>query len=209
MNLDLFVDTSRKGISMGILSEDLNYLETVDATARGEMASKILDELLLKANATLDDVKRVMVTVGPGSFSGLRTGVAFCEGICFSGKRKLYGVSTLQALSTFAQNAAVLIRARNGYWYLRETEDNGCRESFIATEDVLKILEKEKPEAIVLDDYVLQEESFIKFIEDFKVKIINEKGEPLCKWKILFDKIPANIIQEANYIQPSYFEKLK
>ena len=100
---DLFVDTSRKGISMALLESGANrYIESIDESARGETASAMLDALLEKAHATLDQVTRVMVTLGPGSFSGLRTGVAFCEGLSFSGKRKLYGVSTLAALACFA-----------------------------------------------------------------------------------------------------------
>ena len=95
-NFDLYVDTSRKGISMALSSPDASaYEEIVDPAAKGETLSANLDTLLQRAGATLDDVKRVMVTVGPGSFSGLRTGVAFCQGLCFSGKRNLYGVTTL------------------------------------------------------------------------------------------------------------------
>lgn len=211
MTLDLFVDTSRKGISMGLSDSTSGiYQETVDASARGETASAILDELLTRVGATLDDVKRVMVTVGPGSFSGLRTGVAFCQGICFSGKRNLYGVSTLQALECFApkekqDNIAVLIKARNGYWYLRQD----AQESFISTEDALAKLNDNEPSAMVIDDAALADESFALFIREKGVLTINEKNQPLSAWAPLFDSIPASLIQEANYIQPSYFEKLQ
>ena len=137
---DLFVDTSRKGISMALLESGANrYIESIDESARGETASAMLDALLEKAGATLDQVTRVMVTLGPGSFSGLRTGVAFCEGLSFSGKRKLYGVSTLAALACFAdasESAAVVIRARKDYWYLRLDE----KEGFIETAQVIEAL---------------------------------------------------------------------
>lgn len=211
MNLDLFVDTSRKGISMGLSDSTSGiYQETVDASARGETASAILDELLTRVGATLDDVKRVMVTVGPGSFSGLRTGVAFCQGICFSGKRNLYGVSTLQALECFApkekqDNIAVLIKARNGYWYLRQD----AQENFISTEDALAKLNDNEPSAMVIDDAALADESIALFVREKGVLTINEKNQSLSAWAPLFDSIPASLIQEANYIQPSYFEKLQ
>ena len=140
MILDLYVDTSRKGISMALASAD-RYEETVNPEARGETLGGTLDDLLNRMGATLDDVKRVMVTLGPGSFSGLRTGVAFCQGLSFSGKRELYGVTTLLALACFAGNAqqsqnpetAVIIRARTGFWYLRLHGE----EFFIATPDVV------------------------------------------------------------------------
>ena len=66
MNYDLFVDTSRKGIAMALCADSV-YEEMVDPSAKGEILSASLDNLLAKVGATLDDVKRVMVTVGPGS----------------------------------------------------------------------------------------------------------------------------------------------
>lgn len=213
--MDLFVDTSRKGISMG-LALDSQYEETVDAAARGETASAILDELLVRVGKTLDDIKRVLVTVGPGSFSGLRTGVAFCQGLCFSGKRKLYGVSTLQALECFgisekatAKEVAVVIRARPGYWYLRQTVNGNPEESFIETADVVNRLKNCTPKSVVIDEAASADETLKSFFEEIGVEVILDAGKPLNLWSPLFDSVKDSLIQEANYIQPSYFEKLK
>lgn len=210
MTFDLFVDTSRKGISMALQSTDsaeLRYLESIDEAARGETASAMLDALLEKANATLDQVTRVMVTVGPGSFSGLRTGVAFCEGLCFSGKRKLYGVSTLQALACFAessQNAAVVIRARKGYWYLRLND----KESFIETEQVIAALKSSGVKQLVIDENAAADESLQAVVKELGATTIPDKSRPLSDWGKLFESVTPSLMQEANYIQPSYFEKL-
>lgn len=214
MKFDLFVDTSRKGIFMA-LSDSASglYQETVDAAARGETASAILDELLIRINAKLDDIKRVLVTVGPGSFSGLRTGVAFCQGLCFSGKRELYGVSSLHALECFANapssDTAVVIKARPGYWYLRQTVSGTAEESFIETADVLERLKKNPARAIVIDDPAETEECFKSFFAEQDIAIFKDTGKPLSCWSKLFSVVKPSLIQEANYIQPSYFEKLK
>ncbi len=210
MTFDLFVDTSRKGISIALQSTDSaeqRYLESIDEAARGETASAMLDALLEKANATLDQVTRVMVTVGPGSFSGLRTGVAFCEGLCFSGKRKLYGVSTLQALACFAessQNAAVVIRARKGYWYLRLND----KESFIETEQVIAALKSSGVKQLVIDENAAADESLQAVVKELGATTIPDKSRPLSDWGKLFESVTPSLMQEANYIQPSYFEKL-
>lgn len=210
MTFDLFVDTSRKGISMALLESDAprpRYTESVDETARGETASAMLDALLEKTGATLDQITRVMVTVGPGSFSGLRTGVAFCEGLCFSGKRKLYGVSTLQALACFAefsQNAAVVIRARKGYWYLRLND----KESFIETEQVIAALKSSGVKQLVIDENAAADESLQAVVKELGATTIPDKSRPLSDWGKLFESVTPSLMQEANYIQPSYFEKL-
>lgn len=188
-------------------SAEQRYLESIDEAARGETASAMLDALLEKANATLDQVTRVMVTVGPGSFSGLRTGVAFCEGLCFSGKRKLYGVSTLQALACFAessQNAAVVIRARKGYWYLRLND----KESFIETEQVIAALKSSGVKQLVIDENAAADESLQAVVKELGATTIPDKSRPLSDWGKLFESVTPSLMQEANYIQPSYFEKL-
>ena len=210
MSFDLFVDTSRKGISMALLESDAaspRYLESIDESARGETASAMLDALLEKANAPLDQVTRVMVTLGPGSFSGLRTGVAFCEGLSFSGKRKLYGVSTLQALSCFAaepDKAAVVIRARKGYWYLRLNNN----ESFIETEQVVKQLQLSDIKYVVVDEAAQADEELKALFDKIGATTVLDKGKPLSDWARLFERTAPSLMQEANYIQPSYFEKL-
>lgn len=208
MNYDLFVDTSRKGIAMALCADSV-YEEMVDPSAKGEILSASLDNLLAKVGATLDDVKRVMVTVGPGSFSGLRTGVAFCQGLCFSGKRNLYGVTTLQALACFAgvsdESVAVVIRARNGFWYLRLNNE----ESFIETADVVARLQASSVKNAVVDAAALADEALVAVFKDKGIATVLDTDKKLNMWSPLFDTVKPSLIQEANYIQPSYFEKLK
>ena len=191
------------------LCADSVYEEMIDPSAKGEILSASLDNLLAKVGATLDDVKRVMVTVGPGSFSGLRTGVAFCQGLCFSGKRNLYGVTTLQALACFAgapdESVAVVIRARNGFWYLRLNNE----ENFIETADVVARLQASSVKNAVVDAAALADEALIAVFKDKGIATVLDTDKKLNMWAPLFDTVKPSLIQEANYIQPSYFEKLK
>ena len=191
------------------LCADSVYEEMVDPSAKGEILSASLDNLLAKVGATLDDVKRVMVTVGPGSFSGLRTGVAFCQGLCFSGKRNLYGVTTLQALACFAgapdESVAVVIRARNGFWYLRLNNE----ESFIETADAVARLQASSVKNAVVDAAALADEALVAVFKDKGIATTLDTDKKLNMWAPLFDTVKPSLIQEANYIQPSYFEKLK
>jgi tRNA threonylcarbamoyladenosine biosynthesis protein TsaB len=156
-----------------------------------------------------------MVTLGPGSFSGLRTGVAFCQGLCFSGKRELYGVTTLQALACFAHDAAgntpacadaaVIIRARTGFWYMRLNDE----EFFIETPEVIERIKNAKAKAIVADAPAQEDEALKDAFAEIGASVSPDTGKPLDMWAPLFSTVKPSLIQEANYIQPSYFEKLK
>lgn len=72
----------------------------------------------------LDGVERIAVTVGPGSFTGLRVGLAFAQGLGEALGRPVVGVSTLDALAEDLGRAigVVVIDARRGEVYLRAFE---------------------------------------------------------------------------------------
>lgn len=203
-SFDLVVDSSRYGIAMGLYQNNQRF-EFFDNKARGESAGHVLDQLLSEANTSLDHVKRVLVTLGPGSFTGLRTGIAFCQGLCFSGKRELYGISTLEALTSLSKNPnnAVIIRARPGYWYLRYQN----KEIFDSTEEVVSLLNTMANADLILDSFALEDAEIKRAIEQKELKTKLITGTELESFLVFLDQLKPSLIQEANYIQPSYFEK--
>lgn len=70
-------------------------------------------------------VDRIGVTVGPGSFTGLRVGLAFAQGLGAALNRPVVGVSTLDALAASATGTDIiaLIDARRGQVYARAWRD--------------------------------------------------------------------------------------
>jgi tRNA threonylcarbamoyladenosine biosynthesis protein TsaB len=56
--------------------------------------------LLEQAHATLTDIDVYAVAVGPGSFTGLRVGIATMQGLAFAAGKPLIGVSALDALAS-------------------------------------------------------------------------------------------------------------
>lgn len=68
----------------------------------GEELLQKLDELLAAANALPTDIDAVVVGMGPGSFTGLRIGLATAKTIAYSLKVPVVGVSTTEALALAA-----------------------------------------------------------------------------------------------------------
>jgi tRNA threonylcarbamoyl adenosine modification protein YeaZ/ribosomal-protein-alanine acetyltransferase len=70
------------------------------AQSHAERLPGDLLDLLAGKNLTLDDVDLFAVVTGPGSFTGLRVGVAAIQGLALAGQRPAVGVPTLDALTT-------------------------------------------------------------------------------------------------------------
>ena len=66
------------------------------------------EDLLKTCNFTPADVSAVAVAAGPGSFTGVRIGVAAAKGFAWGGELPCYGVSTLEAM-------AISLGAFDGY----------------------------------------------------------------------------------------------
>ncbi len=60
---------------------------------------KMAQELLSSLDMTVSDVDAVAVAKGPGSFTGVRIGVAAAKGLCWGADKPCIGVSTLEAMA--------------------------------------------------------------------------------------------------------------
>ena len=79
-----------------------------------------LDALLHEHGRTLEQIGLIALSVGPGSFTGLRVGLATALGLAFGTQLRIAPVSTLAALSLHAGDAACcapLLDARKGQVY--------------------------------------------------------------------------------------------
>ena len=66
----------------------------------------LIDRALGEAGLALAELDAVAVGAGPGSFTGLRIGMATAKGLCFAAGRPLWAVSSLAALALDAAGAA-------------------------------------------------------------------------------------------------------
>lgn len=77
-----------------IREEFVNYQKT-----HSETLMPMVDELLQRCDKTLADVDALAVTIGPGSFTGLRIGLAAVKGMSLSAGLPVIGISTLEVLA--------------------------------------------------------------------------------------------------------------
>jgi tRNA threonylcarbamoyladenosine biosynthesis protein TsaB len=118
-------DTATPGTAVGLRLAEGTVLEAYDDPRPGERpghATRLLplaDGLLAQAGLEWRELERIAVGVGPGTFTGLRIGVATARGLAQSLGVELVGVSTLRALASGALQGAerevlAVIDARRG-----------------------------------------------------------------------------------------------
>lgn len=87
-----------------------------------ERLAGLTRDVMAEAGGGFESVERIGVTVGPGSFTGLRVGLAFAQGLGAALDRPVVGLSVLDALAASVASAgtvAALIDARRGQVYAR------------------------------------------------------------------------------------------
>ena len=96
----LAFETSAKAASVAITDNGKLLGESYQNTGltHSQTLMVMAEDLLKTCNLTVKDVEAVAVAAGPGSFTGVRIGVAAAKGFAWGGELPCYGVSTLEAM---------------------------------------------------------------------------------------------------------------
>jgi tRNA threonylcarbamoyladenosine biosynthesis protein TsaB len=124
----LALDTALECCSAAVLRGDDVLAVRSEPMVRGhqERLAPLIAELMDDAGVGFGDLDRIGVTTGPGSFTGLRVGLAFAKGLVFALGKPVIGIGTLEALALSAPGpglAAAVIDARREQIYLQAFRD--------------------------------------------------------------------------------------
>ena len=97
----LAIDTALEACSVALLDGDTVAAQETQAMARGhaEALMPMLARLQENAAFYFAVIDRIAVTVGPGSFTGLRVGISAARGIALATAKPVVGITTLEALA--------------------------------------------------------------------------------------------------------------
>jgi tRNA threonylcarbamoyl adenosine modification protein YeaZ len=114
---------------------------------RGETAHDLLDECLSEAGASPRDLHSLCIGTGPGSFTGIRVGVAMVQGLGFAKQLPIYPYSSLAAMHVSVANSrqseipglsvTAAIAANAGQYFVRFGVP--AQEKLIAGESLLQL----------------------------------------------------------------------
>ncbi|MBP5091277.1 MAG: ribosomal protein S18-alanine N-acetyltransferase [Bacilli bacterium] len=153
--LTLLLDSSASALSVG-LAEGENLIDEIQYEASQRQSEFMVDEigkLFDKHSVKKGDLSGVVVTKGPGSYTGVRIALTVAKTVAFAWNVKLYLVSSLEILKD--PNAVSLClsnaRSKRSYAAIYDGEKAIMEDRIMDNKDVLSLV-AEHPEYVVCGD---------------------------------------------------------
>ena len=161
----LYIETATDVCSVALSkgAEIIGLKEEAGGNNHAKHLLPFVDEVLKQAEASMTDINGVAVSIGPGSYTGLRIGVSTAKGIAYTAGIPVMAISTLESI---AQGAKTL-------WSGTSTE----------TVQIIPMIDARRMEVFTTRyDFNMQS------LEEISSKIVDENtfAELLSKEKVLF-----------------------
>ncbi len=157
--LVLGIDTSGKTGSVAIYDKEIGLISEINLQVKlnhSDTLMTAIDDVMNFSNLKIDDIDLIAVSIGPGSFTGIRIGVATAKGLALSKQKNIVGVNTLDILAAGTSETSIkvipLIDARKGrVYYSVYMYQNGVLEAVenYHVGELVDVLEKYKDEKVL------------------------------------------------------------
>lgn len=169
--ISLCMDSAYKQLVLG-LYKDKELLAGISLEAFKKQSETIfveLNRLLKETNLDYKDIDRVIITKGPGSYTGIRIAMTIAKVLCSQMHKELYTISTIQLYAGIEKQANVILDARSQRAYVAHVEDGQIQGNIqILTLDEVKEFIKTNPGILLGDaDLVGQNVQKVDFLKNF------------------------------------------
>ena len=185
--ITLFIDTSSSDVSIAIM-KDKKILSNITKSIPNKHSIytvSFIEQMIKEANLTANDIEKIMVVTGPGSFTGVRIGVTIAKVYAYLKNLSIISISSLKMMSISCEHiyCLALIDAHHDNYYLGLYDENNqeiMKEQFNTKEKVLELIEKYQPrivsnENIEIGKYKIKKQS----LDISKIITYYQKEEPL------------------------------
>lgn len=198
------VATSENGIL--VVLKELNS----ENYTHSESLTLFIEEAIKKSNWSISDLDAIVVTSGPGSYTGLRIGVSTAKGLCYALNKPLISVDAIKSLAAIAHEEYPELN-------ICATIDAKRMEVFSAIYDkssaVLKPLSADIIDETIYDEFipfVVVGDGAAKLKEVWKDKNIQFDGEIISsakgQIKLAFEKFNQSNFEDLAYFEPKYLK---
>jgi len=213
----LYIDTAGPDALVGISrgQEILGFRENKISITHAEFVQVAVKELLISLSMTVSELDAVVVTLGPGSYTGLRVGLASAKGLAYALQKPLIGLSTLQllahrALQTLDQDTVQIFSMLDakrmevfGGVYDTSLNKIQAEQAFEINEDLLKSL-LSKGKVVCIGSGITKTKTIL---EDEKIQFLEEHYSMDDLLALATVKWEAKQFENLAYVSPSYLKE--
>ncbi|MGB4191376.1 MAG: tRNA (adenosine(37)-N6)-threonylcarbamoyltransferase complex dimerization subunit type 1 TsaB [Rickettsiales bacterium] len=206
----LSFDTSNSLASAAILSDNklLSHNSTKESSQQAEKLFSLIDESLKEAKLKIEEIDLISVTNGPGSFTGVRIGLAAALGLQIASKLRIIALTNFQVLAwqryqeNLKQPIEVLLNARRDQVYQQKFSKNLeiIAEPSLVNIDDLKLSD----DALLIGDGIAlltkEDSSLDQYIVNVNAELLSKATEFYWQKKQYHDLIPL-YIREPDFIK--------
>ena len=170
----LGIDTATKSLSLGIYDDGRVYeCELESGRKLSSLLAPVTARCLEAAGLEVADIDYFACGLGPGSFTGMRIGIAFIKGMAWAAKKPVAGISTLDILAKNVSGASeeivTAVDAKRDLIYCSIYKNKNGVLKRMAPHMLLspdQLLKKVKPNSIILGDAAgLYKELFLRRVK--------------------------------------------
>ena len=211
----LNIETSTKACSVALHKNGELIVCREDVTANfshSEKLLKFISELFSDEKLSLSDLDAIAVSMGPGSYTGLRIGVSTAKGLCYGLDIPLISISTLKAMSfgmaleIKANLYCPMIDARrmevySAFFDINNTEVRKIQADIIDENSYKKELEKK---VVFFGD---GSEKLIEKIKDKNAIFVSDIHPSAKNMGLLsYQKFTKSLFEDLAYFEPFYLK---
>jgi len=100
----LFIETSTEvcSVALSMGSELVSEVVVKEPKAHARLIAPMIESVLKESGIDISGTDAVVVSEGPGSYTGLRVGVSIAKGLCYGSGKPLIAVGSLDLLANIA-----------------------------------------------------------------------------------------------------------
>lgn len=148
----LAFDTSGSWLTVALsMDGNFKFIQSLSKSRQVDMLVMEIDDLINSTGNSISDINLIGCVIGPGNFTGLRSGIAVAKALSFSLSIPIIGLKYFECLET-DKPIALVRSARKGWWYVSTFDGIVWTSDMLPSEALseikVKILSEEKLENI-------------------------------------------------------------
>jgi len=211
----LAFDTSAKVGSVAIMDDEevVAVREYSSPSGHAEILISEITAVLKRGKCRLCDVEGIAVSVGPGSFTGLRIGLATAKGIAISIGVPIVGISSLQALAFMCRSHNTIVPCINAYrgevyaavYSLRPL----LPECSVSPETLCEKLNEIEGEPVFVGDGAVHYEGLFRERLGEKFKLVKKESFPIATevGLLALPKFESGSVSDIVTLAPNYIRR--